>query len=199
MRTRKTYGSCSVDDCSRDAVMKRIRLCAAHYHRLQRHGDPMAGRTPNAYDVTTRLQRYVVDQATGCWVWQAGLSSTGYGNVVVGQGRSTSAHRASYEYHVGPIPAGMFVCHHCDNRACINPAHLFLGTPLDNTADMDAKGRRVVVALRGSDHGAAKLTEQSVVAIRSDQRSAAVVAADYGVSKGCIKRIRRGETWRHLL
>ena len=76
-------------------------------------------------------------QKTGaCWLWIAGKDYGGYGSF-----QHKRAHRLSYEMHVGPIPKGMFVCHSCDVPACINPAHLFLGTARDNVRDMIAKGR----------------------------------------------------------
>lgn len=80
--------------------------------------------------------RYVVEEGTGCWVWQGPVNSAGYGRV---QGRQT--HRLSYELHHGPIPAGMHICHNCDNPPCLNPAHLWVGTPKENNVDMIAKGR----------------------------------------------------------
>jgi len=82
-----------------------------------------------------------------CWPWQGAKLKTGYG-VVKHRCKQYKAHRASFAIHRGQIPGGMFVCHHCDNPSCVNPSHLFLGTPQDNMTDKVQKGRQS----RGEEH-----------------------------------------------
>ena len=84
--------------------------------------------------------KYIKDESTGCWNWEAALSSFGYGLLNINR-IITRAHRYSYELHTGVIPEGVLVLHECDNRKCVNPEHLFLGTQKDNMIDMCSKGR----------------------------------------------------------
>lgn len=86
----------------------------------------------------------------GCREWTAGKFRYGYGAFLL-DGKLRKAHRVMWELHFGPIPEGLFVCHHCDNPPCVEVSHLFLGTPLDNMRDKIAKGR--LVASPGERNG----------------------------------------------
>ena len=89
---------------------------------------------------TERLKARAVENENGCWIWSGNKTAHGYGKMCV-NGVGTAAHRYSYSVHKGPIPDGMFVCHTCDTPSCVNPDHLFVGTPKDNYDDMMKKGR----------------------------------------------------------
>lgn len=128
------------------------------------------------------------------------------------------AHRYAWEVSRGePAPAGYFICHHCDNPACVNPAHLFLGTPRQNTADMIRKGRRVAPKVlnrprgdshpsrrmperlkRGEENPHATLTADAVRHMRESLESGAALARKFGVAPITVSRIRRRLAWRHV-
>ena len=136
---------------------------------------------------------------SGCWLWLGGIAKAGKKlprATIWVDGKHRFASRVSWEMYRGPIPPGLEACHTCDNGMCVNPDHLFLGTQAENVADMDRKGRRRPAT--GSSHGMAILTESQVIQIRGDQRTAALVAADYGVSQSAINAIRSGQNWGHL-
>jgi hypothetical protein len=144
-----------------------------------------------------RIEKYSIPEPnSGCWLWMgAQRGSSGYGCICF-RGKTSRAHRVSWEAHKGPIPEGMNVLHKCDVRMCINPDHLFLGTQGDNMRDMCAKGRHV--APPGSRHGNSKLTESDVIAIRSSEAVHKVVAAQFGIDVNHVRLIRRGLRWGHI-
>lgn len=143
-----------------------------------------------------------------CWLWTDNPDRDGYGILSSKTFRThprgsphRKAHRFSWEIHYGPIPDGLCVCHRCDNRLCVRPDHLFLGTNQDNTADRDSKGRMA----RGSRQGPSKLSEVDVAAIRARRASGEVyktIAADYGVTVPTIWKVCTANdayaNWRHV-
>ena len=133
----------------------------------------------------------------GCWLWVGKLNDRGYGRLSRGR-RGDGwhyAHRVSYELHVGPAD-GLDVLHRCDVPCCVNPSHLFLGTQGDNNRDRDAKGRQV--APRGQQNGMAKLTDETVRLILESQLSSLKLSPLIGINSSSIRKIRRGEAWRHV-
>lgn len=136
----------------------------------------------------------------GCWEWLGGLTGGGYGIF----GRQGMSHRFSWELHNGPIPENMQVCHHCDNRKCVRPDHLFLGTPKDNMQDCKAKGRLADpnTRARGEQAGSAKLTDATVRIIRERYKTGTVtlaqLAEEYGVSSSAIHLALIRHTWAHV-
>lgn len=139
-----------------------------------------------------------------CWIWQGHRNRHGYGMYTFGR-RGHNASRAAWILTHGEPPTGMLVCHRCDNRLCVNPAHLFLGTPQANTADMNAKGRHPHTkpqrVLRGTDNHLAKLTEEVVLEIRALRDSGWTydrLGARFGLAKSHIGRIVRRQCWTHI-
>jgi hypothetical protein len=151
-----------------------------------------------------------VDQrgADECWPWQAGLTASGYGSLNKRTWGESVAHRLAWRLaNESAIPDGMFICHHCDNPPCCNPAHLFLGTAQDNMRDRNAKGRAAPKV--GRLNGRAILTEDQVREIRrvyrrghksrqGDPRSIPMLARKYGVSESAVRLVVNGQHWRHL-
>lgn len=138
----------------------------------------------------------------GCWVWTGPVLNHGYGHFSMkccGTKWTTGAHRASYILAKGDIPDGLFVCHACDNPLCVNPDHLFLGTPRDNTHDCIQKGRfrRAI----GDRNRHAKLTEANVLEIlrlHSEGLNSIQIAEKFNVNDQSVRNIVRGKTWKHV-
>ncbi|WFC66447.1 hypothetical protein EUC41_09045 [Achromobacter denitrificans] len=147
----------------------------------------------------TPLGRFLskVERAEGCWQWKGAKKATGYGNFYLG-GKVIGAHCASFRLLVGDIPAGMYVCHTCDTPSCVNPDHLFLGTPAENQADMARKGRAVGMRLGGEHHPMAKLTTAQVNEIRARRAAGEKLkdlARSFGVSESNISVVTNCRSW----
>lgn len=125
-----------------------------------------------------------VNKGDACWNWTGCITPAGYGLISV-RGRLISTHRFSYQIHHGSIPEGKLVCHTCDNRSCVNPSHLWLGSDRDNTRDMIAKGRRVIIS--GDAFCLTKVTDAQVQEIRALYASGSYrqyeIAAMYGINR----------------
>lgn len=150
-------------------------------------------KAPDHWSIAQRLAHHSEEGLGGCRVWTASRNFWGYGKIGW-RGKIYKAHRLAWEETNGPIPLGLFVCHHCDNPPCINPDHLFLGTNDDNTADKVSKGRQA----RGAEAGNVFLTERQVLAIRTDTRSHRMIADAYGVCHTSVGLIKRRRRWAHI-
>lgn len=198
-----TYPTC---DLYADSA---VTLCDAHKWRRRNGKDmdaPVARLLPRGTGLAERLYARL-DISGGpdaCWEWTGhrrkrrsrGLA---YARMCIGGNATDYVHRVSYVVHIGPIPDGMLVCHSCDNPSCGNPAHLFLGTTQDNTADKVAKGRQ----LRGQRHPRAKLSAADVKEIRAtpnleDLAVRSALAERFGVTQPAIENVARGRSWREL-
>ena len=144
-----------------------------------------------------------VQKTDGCWIWTAAATIAGYG--LIGRGKAGSgnilAHVASWILNFGPVPNGYFVCHNCpggDIVNCVNPSHLWLGTPKDNSQDMCKKGH----SARGERSGSHKLTEAQVIEIKRLYALGGIshsqLAARYGVCRATITLILIGKNWSHI-
>jgi hypothetical protein len=155
-----------------------------------------------AEDRRRKLAEYVESRSipepnTGCWLWMGSLNRQGYGHACWG-GKRQNASRLAMEMEVGPIPAGLHACHRCDNPPCVNPAHLFLGTPKENMQDRKRKGRNA--NQHGENGPRAELAPAEVAEIRNMRLSGHLlreIATTFDVSEATVSRIASRKTWKN--
>jgi hypothetical protein len=142
--------------------------------------------------------KWIEDPETGCWNWTGATIGKGYGQVQIRSlGKDKYAHRWAWRFWKGALSDGDVVCHRCDNRMCVNPDHLFVGSRADNQTDMANKDR----SLFGEKNSQTKLTERQVYDMHELVASGAPraeVAKRFGVRREGLDRIIRGERWRRV-
>lgn len=192
------YGYCQCGCGQKTSIAKQTDNKRGHVK-----GEPMrfiSGHHPPSKKKDRFWQYVNLGNPSDCWEWQGCISTTGYGKFRL-NGRHMLAHRVSWELHNGPIPAGMHICHSCDNPACVNPHHLWLGTPADNMHDRDEKGRHIAPHTRGEAHGRAKITEAQVMMMRKLWKqgvSQSEIGRRFGISSHQAHMIVRHKHWRHV-
>lgn len=150
-------------------------------------------------DVERRfVEKYEVEEDTGCWLWTAGVGSHGYGAFGIEHDNVQLAHRVSYALEHGELPGEGVLRHQCDTPRCVNPDHLVPGSQSDNLQDAVERGGYGV----GEDRPTAKLTEDDVREIRrryaTGEETQAEIAEDYPIGRPTVSDIVRRRRWAHV-
>lgn len=191
--------TCSFEGCDKPAGY--LGLCNGHNNqrRLGKELKPLQVQHHGFSEKKRFLMRVGPATSTSCKEWTGSKNSSfGHGQWRNEAGRIELTHRAAWRMFIGPIPDGMSVLHKCDNPACVNPKHLFLGSQSDNMHDMWGKGRANPKTRSGEKHAMSKLTEEAVLDIRGSQLSGVALAKLYGVSPTTICDVRKRRIWNHI-
>ncbi len=152
--------------------------------------------------IISKFNNRVDKSLSDCWIWTGGIGSPGYGIFYI-DGKNYAAHVISYRIYKGNIPKDKIICHTCDNRACVNPEHLWLGTYKENMQDCIAKGRFKPIAKRrmfGETNPQCILKESDIETIkrlRDNGLALQKIADKYGVCRETIRKIIIGKTWNN--
>lgn len=145
--------------------------------------------------IADTFMRHVRVMASGCWEWTRAKSAGGYG-LLYADGKIVRASRFSYSKYKGPIPTGAYVLHTCDNRLCVKPVHLFLGTAKSNAQDREDKGRG---RKDRRNNGTTKITGEDAAQVRHLRKTTRMTLAEIGALVGLrrsqVGNIVRGTCW----
>lgn len=187
--------SCTIDNCDRTTGRHGARgMCSMHYKRWRSNGDATVTQTaPDHLSTQERLAWHGWEvKSYGCWEFKGNRDKDGYGQFAGAERKPIRAHRVAHEAARGPIPQGQVVRHKCDNPPCINPDHLETGTYKQNSTDAVERDRMA----NGERHGMHKLTDEEVVAIRSEYASTPIsqraLARKYSCSQSQISNLVSG-------
>lgn len=184
---------CSIEGCSDPYYGSGF--CKKHH---QWHWKRGLLPKPKETSIKEKIRGNVdIDPDSGCWEWRLGKNNKGYGRISLKGGCSRYAHRVAYQEFIGEIPEGMEVCHKCDNPACCNPKHLFVGSHMENMRDAINKGRLPEFpVVYGTDHPRALFNADQVRAIRRESRTPEQIALEYGCNPMTIRRVQKWETYQ---
>lgn len=186
---------CGHNSCINPDHFEVITRSDAYYNH-------QGNRTPEEY-IQNRVD---IDHNTGCWNWNGSMFLHGYGSAKY-RGAQEAAHRLSYKTFIDAIPDGMFVCHSCDNKACVNPEHLWIGTAADNSRDMVEKGRSVVprsVFKTGVRAVGAMYSDEHVRSLKIFNRDNPEVTARelgdiFGMKRATVSKITSGVNYADIV
>jgi hypothetical protein len=156
----------------------------AHQEAARRNGKLYGGTKPRTPEQIREFFDSHLDKSGNCWLWTGSINTYGYGTIAV-NGKNKMVHRYAYEILKGEIQEGLFVCHKCDVRNCVNPEHLFLGTANDNNQDMISKGRQVLNGPKPN------ITQEQIEFVRKNyipwKRTVKMLAEELGIGHHSVK------------